>query len=142
MLEHNQYHAITLDLILPDQDGISLIGELQGSSLTRNIPVVVVLVTATQQSQDVESGIVVLDWITKPIDETRLLSALQRINGKNGAQPLILHVEGNKDICKVVLALVGNAGRVVVASTLAEARTKIASGHIDLIILDLGLADG
>ncbi|HEX8833412.1 MAG TPA: ATP-binding protein, partial [Abditibacteriaceae bacterium] len=42
LLARNSYHAMTLDLILPDQDGISLIRYLRSQPKTRDLPIVVV----------------------------------------------------------------------------------------------------
>lgn len=142
LLQLGSYQAITMDLMLPGQNGLSLMHELQGNAATSSIPVIVVSATAGARGKELDSGLVVLDWISKPIDETRLLSALQRISQAGKAKPIILHVEDDEDICRVLLALIGSDGTVVAAHTLADAKRKMLSMHVDLIILDLGLPDG
>lgn len=142
LLQLGSYQAITMDLMLSGQNGLSLMHELQGNAATSSIPVIVVSATAGVRGKELDSGLVILDWISKPIDETRLLSALQRISQAGKAKPVILHVEDDEDICRVLLALIGSDGTVVAAHTLADAKRKMLSMHVDLIILDLGLPDG
>ncbi|HEX9702047.1 MAG TPA: PAS domain S-box protein, partial [Rhodospirillales bacterium] len=48
LLAANAYDAMTLDLILPDQDGLSFIRDLRADARTRNLPVVVVSVLADE----------------------------------------------------------------------------------------------
>ena len=141
LLIAQRYHAITLDILLPGQDGLTLLHEMQSGETTPKTPVIIVSAIADEHKQTLANGIVVLDWISKPIDENRLLSSLKGIAGKV-QKPVILHVEDDEDICQVLLALIGNEGTIIVAHTLAEAKNKILKIPVDLIILDLGLPDG
>ena len=54
----------------------------------------------------------------------------------------ILHVEDEPDLHQVIRAMAGDQFLFETASTLAEARTRVASQHFDVVLLDLGLPDG
>lgn len=144
LLAQGGYAAMTLDLELPGQSGISLIRELHGQEATANLPTLVVSAKASEGRQALNgeaSGVV--DWIDKPVDQERLLSVLNRVAGKSGrARPKVLHVEDDPDIFQVVHQVAGDVADMVQATNLAEARQMLAQCHYDLVILDLDLPDG
>ena len=85
----------------------------------------------------------VLDWIQKPIDRERLVTALQQaVKQVHGDRPRVLHVEDDPDIYQVVHAIVGEFADMDNAPTLADARRMLKDRHYDLAILDAGLPDG
>jgi PAS domain S-box-containing protein len=139
------YAAMTLDLLLPDQDGLSLFRELRAELRTSRIPVVVVSARAEVGPTEWSGGALgILDWLVKPVDPARLSMAVRRavLSGpREGAR--ILHVEDDRDLQRVVAAIVGAEAEVVPAATLEEARRHLAEeGSFDLVILDLMLPDG
>jgi PAS domain S-box-containing protein len=144
LLGERPYAALTLDLMLPDQDGVTLIRELRGNAATRRLPIVVVSVRAEEGQAELNGGAVgVVDWLAKPIDEERLRSAMLRaVRGPLGAGARILHVEDDPDLQRVVAAIVGRDATVEPALDLAEARERLAGERFDLVILDLALPDG
>ena len=82
LLRERSYAAMTLDLLLPDQDGLSLIRELRREAASGQPPIVVISARAPQGEIDLEGGemgeIEVIDWMVKPIDQERLTRAVQR----------------------------------------------------------------
>jgi PAS domain S-box-containing protein len=144
MLAANAYEAMTLDLALPREDGLSLLRWMREQEGTRALPVVVVSARAEEGQRTLTGGAVgILDWIPKPIDEVRLLAALQGAlrSCKDKAQS-VLHVEDDRDVVEVVAAMLRPAYRVTHAGTLAEARERLANEPFSLILLDLLLPDG
>jgi PAS domain S-box-containing protein len=148
LLAEGSYAAMTLDLILPDQDGVSLLRELREDAASRQMPVVVVSARAEQGRRELNGGAIgVIDWLVKPIDQERLQEALRQAVGgwdREGRteRPLILHVEDDADLREVVGAIIDQAADVERAQDLAEARAQLARRHFDLVILDLALPDG
>ena len=144
MLRERRYAAMTLDLMLPDQDGISLIRELRADAATSRLPIVVVSVRAGAGRTQLNGGALgVVDWLAKPIDEGQLMAAVRRaVRGSPGGGVRILHVEDDPDLQRVVAAIVAGDAEVEAASTLAEARHRLAEASFDLVILDLALPDG
>jgi PAS domain S-box-containing protein len=144
LMEERSYAAMTLDLMLPDQDGISLIRELRQKAETLPLPIVVVSARASEGRDELNGGAIgVVDWLVKPIDQDRLTRAVRRaVQSARGGRARILHVEDDADLLRVVAALVEREADVEQALNLGEAREKLARERFDLLILDLALPDG
>src|SRR4051794_21178768 len=95
-----RYAAMTVDLTLPGQDGISLIRELRAEPATSRLPIVVVSVRAREGRTELDGGALgVVDWLAKPIDEGLLLAAVRRaVRGAPAGKARILHVEDDPDL--------------------------------------------
>jgi len=67
---------ITLDILLPDRDGFDVLCELKANPSTADIPVLILSIV-----QDEESGLRLgaMDYLTKPIDEQRLIASVRAI---------------------------------------------------------------
>jgi PAS domain S-box-containing protein len=146
MLAQSQYQAITLDLQLPEQNGISLLRELRGHEATKYLPVIVVSGMKLGGLRELNGTILnVVDWLDKPIDQQRLLSAVRRaVRRTHGTDNTVrvLHVEDDRDFIQVFAALLGPLFEVVPALSLQEAKHRLEHESFDLIILDIGLPDG
>ena len=144
-LAERRFVGLTLDLTLPDEDGMSLLRELHESDAGRTPPVIVVSGRAEEARRDgIALGCGVLDWVTKPIDPGRLRAALAGLAAvpASGARRRILHVEDDPDVVQVVAAVLEPVGDVVRVATLAEARAALERDAFDLVLLDLDLPDG
>ncbi|GAB3542383.1 hypothetical protein GCM10027343_14250 [Noviherbaspirillum agri] len=143
-LTEGDYAAMTLDLSLPREDGLSLLRWIREQDKTRDLPVVVVSARAEEGRKTLTGGAVgIVDWIPKPIDEGRLVSALHNaIRSARDGAPRVLYVEDDHDLKQVVAALLEPAYSLEHASTLAEAQEKLSVECFSLILLDLHLADG
>jgi PAS domain S-box-containing protein len=144
LLATGQYEAMTLDLILPDEDGAVLLRWVWSQEKTRHLPVVIVSAkTENDQRQVIGGAIGIIDWIEKPIDQNRLVSALRNaIKQPSDNMPVVLHIEDDLDVINVVKVLLQPTFSVAYAQTLNEARSWLATHDFDLILLDLHLADG
>lgn len=144
MLAQRSYVAITLDLALPDQNGIALIRELRATKQTATLPIIVISAKAIEGRQELNGeAFSVVDWISKPIDQAQLVAALKQVVGQApDARPKVLHVEDDPDIFRVVNTIVSEIADVVNAPNLAVARRMLENNHYDLAILDISLPDG
>lgn len=144
LLASRAYSAMTLDLRLPDEDGVALIRELRSQPATRELPIVVVSVHAERGRAELEGGAFgVVDWLEKPVDRARLLAAVQRgVGGTSGKRPRVLYVEDDPDLQRISGSLLGAGVDVVPAGTLEEARRALSEGTFDLVVLDVVLPDG
>lgn len=142
MLSEKSYNAMTLDLLLPDKNGIALLKELRENEKTADFPVIVVSAIAQQAHAMLNGGALsVIDWIDKPIEQERLIAAVRMSVFKTKFMPRILHVEDDPDIFRVVSTLLKDVAVTVCAPTFHEAVQKIRQESFDLIILDIGLPD-
>jgi PAS domain S-box-containing protein len=138
------YAAMTVDLGLPDLDGISLIRALRLEERTRELPIVVV--SANAEAGELEFNnqpLAVSTWLEKPIDENKLILSLQRaIANMAEGRPRILHVEDDLDIQRIAAAIAQDFATFEFAGSLQEAREQLGKHHYDLVLLDLTLKDG
>ncbi|WP_379592717.1 ATP-binding response regulator [Teichococcus globiformis] len=143
-LDHGSFDALTLDLMLPDEDGISLFRRLRLRPDGHALPVVVVSAVADEGRLSLNGDAVgVVDWLEKPIDQARLRAALTQALHRAEGPSRILHVEDDDDIRRVVSAVMGDAAEMLPARSLAEARMALAEpGTLRLVIIDVGLPDG
>jgi PAS domain S-box-containing protein len=141
LLLSRRYAAMTLDLMLPDQDGLSLIRELRTAPGMAHLPVIVVSATAEEGKLKLHGeNLEVIDWIGKPIDESRLLANLRQVQG--AARLRVLHVEDDPDLRRVVSTIARDVADFVPAESVGDATAKLARERFDMVLLDLGLPDG
>ncbi len=145
-LENNnyEYDAITLDLVLPDKDGITMIKEIQKIEKAKQIPIIVVSIMANKNKSTINGNYAVVDWLNKPIDQNKLVNTIKRaIKDKKGKEkPLLLHVDDNPDILEVISFVLKDIAEVQSATSIDEAKLKIKEKNFDLVILDVELKDG
>lgn len=144
LLEKNRYDIMTLDLLLPDEDGLSLLRDLRAREETRSLPVVVVSVSADRRHEEwTGDAVALVEWIQKPADRAALTEAIRRaIGAARGNRRRILHVEDDPDVLAIVSALLREEARVVPAVTLKEARERLEEEAFDLVLLDVEMPDG
>ena len=144
MLGENRYDAMTLDLMLPDRDGISFLEELRSRESTRHLPVIVVSAVASTRPDLLKgSALQVMDCLEKPVDPQRLLSAARMaLRAKAPAAARVLHVEHEADIRRLVAHTLRAVAETVGVATLAEARARLEKEVYDLVILNVKLPDG
>lgn len=142
LLERNHYDVMTVDIGLPDEDGISLIAELRRHERTRHLPIIVVSGRA-EEAGFAGGALGIVDWLSKPLDQARLIDAVRiaaatRPSGK----PRILHVESDADVRHVVSMVLTDVAQLFSAGSLREARHLLAVLPFDLLLLEVTLPDG
>ena len=144
MARSGSYDAMTVDLILPDQDGLSMIRDLRAQEVTRDLPIVVVSVKADEASAGPATSLLgVADWLQKPIDQEKLLSAIGWAAGDERAgKARMLHVEDDADLMQVVKGLLADLVDIETAASLSEAQRRLSEQDFDLVMIDVGLPDG
>lgn len=142
LLRTKQYRGVLLDVGQPEIDGLSLIQRLRDNEATRYLPVIAVSWWKREDSdvRDVQ-GLSILDWLQKPVDRQKLRKALTQAL-LTDHRPRILHVEDDLDVVQVTKALLEEDADYTYAATLAAARSELAHGRFDLLLLDLTLPDG
>lgn len=138
------YAAMTLDLLLPDRDGISLIRGIRAQTQSSGLPIIVVSIRADEERRELSGeALGIVDWLSKPIDAERLVQAVrQSMRHLHKEQAQVLHVEDDRDVLRVVAAVLGESIAVDAAVSLHEAREKLKTRNYDLVIVDISLPDG
>jgi DNA-binding response OmpR family regulator/anti-sigma regulatory factor (Ser/Thr protein kinase) len=134
-----RYHAILMDIRLPDGDGLSLILRLRELPQYRDAPIIVVSADARRGRSDSRaSKLNVRDWLSKPIDFKRLLRVLSPpLVHEAGRRPRILHVDQGQDVARALSAVAD----VVTVNSIEEAQHALAANDFDLAVLDAALAN-
>ncbi len=131
--EHT-YAAITLDLLLPDTNGLSLVQALRKEPRVQGVPVIVI----SMVSEQVTAGFVVSGVLQKPLDPAELLGALRRVGLEPpGAGPVLI-VDDDAPSSKLISATLVQMGfRVVVADDGEKALEQARVERPALVVLDL-----
>ncbi len=142
MLAEPRYACITLDLILPDENGGVLLSEIRSSPELSETRVIVVSVIADEARRELSGGAInVIDWLQKPVDRSKLEHALKRVEDMN-EKPAILHVEDDESIRMLVGNLIGTSANYHGVGTVHDAREALLRAHYELVMLDVSLPDG
>ena len=83
-IKENVFHLIMLDIMLPDEDGLSILQKIRENKQTRKIPVM--MVTAKTTEIDKVSGLDMGadDYITKPFGIMELISRVKALLRRSG----------------------------------------------------------
>jgi PAS domain S-box-containing protein len=82
LLAGARYAAMTVDIALPGEDGLSLIRSLRETEPTRALPVIVVSARADEGRVEIDNeSLTVTDWLQKPIDQNRLVVGIRKAAG-------------------------------------------------------------
>jgi len=142
-LLHSHYAAITLDLKLPDTNGLALIRQIREQPETAELPIVVVSAAMEEGRLAIKGDFSGIEWMGKPIDQPGLLGVLDRMVSAEGSRLVrVLHVEDDSDLHQVIRAMAGDRFDFVLTTTLKEARVRLVQEQFDVVILDIVLSDG
>ena len=129
--------AITLDVLLPDEDGLEILARLRALAETREIPVVVVSIT-----DDRELGLTLgaAEWLVKPVNRERFVQAV--IDASPGAATprttTVLVVDDHRETVDLLAETLGRRGFRVLRAYDGEDGLRIArQRRPDMIVLDL-----
>lgn len=125
---------VTLDLYLPDIDGLSVLETLKADPATADVPVIVVSVM-TDDKPSLEKG--AIDYLTKPLDSAALINVVSRVLGQVGS---VLVIEDDLDTSNLVTEALQRAGFRVMATSNGRRALSLARSELpNLILLDLKL---
>jgi CheY-like chemotaxis protein len=126
--------AITLDVLLPDIDGWTVLAALKGEPALADIPVVIITIV-DEQRRGIALG--AAGYLTKPIDRDRLCEMLShfRVADEPG---VVLVVEDDEEQRQLIRASLGARGWAIrEAANGRLALEALAEGLPDVILLDL-----
>jgi DNA-binding response OmpR family regulator len=131
------FDLITLDVLLPDNDGFSVLEALKSSPDTCDIPVMM-LSMLPDEGEGRRLGAV--DYLVKPVAEGVLVDHIRTLlaTAPIAAAGTILIADDDADIRKLIASNLMRAGyEVLTASNGEEALAILQEQHIDLILLDV-----
>ena len=126
--------VITLDVMMPELDGWSVLRLLKADPDLHDIPVVM-LTIVDDKTRGYSLG--ATDYLTKPIDRERLKATLGRFQQSAERGPVLL-VEDDEAARKLMAKSVADVGwQIMEAGNGREALDQLARATPDLILLDL-----
>ncbi len=142
-MRRSDYACLITDVKLPDGDGLLLVRRLRSNYDVRQIPVIVVSGDAARhKSQRGADQLDIAAWMDKPVEPLRLRDAILAALAGDGRRPIILHLDDDQDMLQIVAVALSGCGEVVSVDSLADARTAVAERRPEVVVLDIGLAEG
>lgn len=127
--------VITLDVLMPDMDGWSVLQELKADPELAGIPVIMVTIV-DEKHKGIALG--ASDYLNKPIDRGRLAAILARYRSAGTATRRVLVVEDDAAARMMMRRLlIGEGWQVAEAGDGREALARMGRERPDLILLDL-----
>lgn len=124
---------ITLDLLLPDVDGFTVLDWLKQEPLTAEIPVIFV----TSLPLEGQNWLGAIDYLPKPINQSFLLERVHLILGQPG-RGTVLVADDDADIRNLIAGLLRQAGYTVSeAADGVEALEQVERARPNLALLDV-----
>ena len=134
-----QPFAITLDVLMPDRDGWSVLAELKSTRETSRTPIIVCSIIE-DESKGFSLG--AADYLVKPITEGELLRTLDRVGSDTPVQTVLVIDDEANAIRLLRRMLEARSGfRVIEAQGGAQGIAALHRHRPDLVILDLMMPD-
>ena len=170
-LQKETPQLILLDIMLPGEDGISILKNLRSQIVTREIPVIMATAKGTEYDKVTGLDLGADDYLAKPFGMMEMVSrvkaVLRRSAGQSGQKPLrfeglevdpqscIVHVDGQRTELtlkeyKLLLTFMENVGRVFTRDQLLTivwgvdyiGETRTVDVHIGTLRTKLGRYGG
>ena len=125
--------AVTLDIMMPDLDGWTVLAAIKGDPALASIPVVLMSIIE-EKNRGYALG--AADYLVKPVDRAKLVEAMTSICGPRAGRALLVD---DDDVvrCGVRQALEPIGWKVTEAQNGLHAVNSLTAGLPDVIILDL-----
>jgi CheY-like chemotaxis protein len=126
---------VTLDVMMPKVDGWSVLGTMKSDPSLDHIPVIMITIV---DDRNLGYSLGASEFMTKPIDRSRLLALVQRFAGHE-AQARVLIVDDDPDVRDVVRSTLENSGLKTFQAVNGRAAIDWLQNHPapSLILLDL-----
>jgi len=142
LLNKNKYDLLTLDMILPDKNGLEVVKEIQNIELAKDMPIIVI---SAKKNKDIDLDFDnnIAHWIEKTFDLSTFETAVEQImKKKNQNKVEILHVENDEDLLELIEITLSDIANVTQVSNLAKAKELLVKTRFDLIVLDYVFPEG
>ena len=132
-------YAITLDIMMPEVDGWTVLEQLKSDPETRNIPVIICSIV---EEEEKGFSLGAADYLVKPILEEDLVIALNRLNG-DGAIHEVLLIDDSPDDLRLMEKILTEQSnfKPILAEGGQQGWQKLTEQPPDAVILDLFMPD-
>lgn len=142
LLNDKNYDLMTLDIMLPDKDGLVFLDELSNNTKTEDLPIIIISVSKPDP-KIMKNNYRVIDWLEKSFDIEDLKKSVTKImQAKNLNKIEILHIENDEDILNIINLTLRDIANVTGVKKLSDAKDIITKNAFDIIILDYVFPEG
>jgi signal transduction histidine kinase/CheY-like chemotaxis protein len=125
--------AVTLDIMMPDLDGWTVLAAIKGDPELVDLPVVLITIV-DEKNRGYALG--AAEYLVKPVDRQKLFGVLRTLCGSAG-HPLLVIDDDDLGRRQMRAALEQQGWTVIEASNGRDALTRLSEAQPDVIILDL-----
>jgi DNA-binding response OmpR family regulator len=133
--------AITLDILLPDQDGLEVLAQLRALAETERIPVIVVSIT---DDRELGFSLGASEWLVKPVNRERFLDAVANAvpGAESSSGKTVLVIDDHRETVDLLADTLERRGFRALRAYGGEAGLRLATREVpDAIVLDLVMPD-
>ena len=126
---------MTLDVMMPNVDGWSVLAEMKSDPALAHIPVIMLTIV---DDRNLGWSLGASEYMTKPIDRERLVALVHRFTNRS-ADAVVLIVDDDPEVRNVVSATLRNAGLKAAEAVNGRAAIEWLAGNPppNLVLLDL-----
>ncbi len=126
---------VTLDVMMPNVDGWSVLGAMKSDPALAHIPVIMVTIV---DDRNLGYSLGAAEYMTKPIDRERLVTLVRRFTNR-GADAVVLIVDDDAEVRNVISTTLHKAGLTTAEAVNGRAALDWLDGNPlpDLVLLDL-----
>jgi HAMP domain-containing protein/CheY-like chemotaxis protein/signal transduction histidine kinase len=129
--------AMTIDINLPDMDGLTILARLKLNPETRHIPIILISGEESRINA-LQSG--AFGCLTKPVSEARLLEVFETISEYTSRPKRLLIIEDSKEERDEIIKVVAHDDVVINEAETAENALKLLKKQkYDCLLLDIKL---
>lgn len=140
-IDRYNYDALTLNLLLPDQDAISFMHELRSTG--HHLPLLGVSIRGIARREGLALPLgKTADWLDAASEQARLIFAVKTaVHTMPTFRPRILQVQPDAYAAELTARSLQDCATLTRAKTLADLRRKLARCSFDLILINPDLPD-
>ncbi len=132
LLRRQFYDGVAIDLLLPDQDGISLALDIRRQYA--DLPLMVLTTRQRKLRQPQQAP----DWLDKTANQARLVFALKQASQRAaGRRPRVLQVDDDDEQARLVRDTLGRQARLVRTRNAQETELALLRGEYDLALINM-----
>jgi signal transduction histidine kinase/DNA-binding response OmpR family regulator len=134
LAKHYQPAVITLDIVMPDVDGWTVLGLLKADPDTANIPIIIVTIVDEKKTG---YALGASDYLTKPIQREKMVGLLRKYSCPTPPCPVLL-VEDDDEIRQLMRDTLQSEGWIILEAANGRiALEQVAQTRPAVILLDL-----
>ena len=127
--------VVTLDVMMPNVDGWSVLGTMKSDPALASIPVIMLTIV---DDRNLGFSLGAAEYMTKPVDRERLLALVRRFTSEK-QNAVVLVIDDDPEVRDVVSTTLNRVGLETAEAASGRAALEWLAGHPlpDLVLLDL-----